>query len=663
MVLGQLVRFVTESSASLKNTGQNTSMETLRELPVAAVMAGINAADHSWFYSQLSASLLAKGHLVATLNANDASCIKFALRNVIEDLCGCERTVDVDEEVTSGAATGSATVPSYSMDRLLAWYRYRCATETTPGKLVVVIQQFEAFDPIVVSRLVQILSGRLNELPFVLVVGLSTSAEAMHQSLSRSIVALMKMEKFRLHNCHESINKVTQLLQCDSQSVFRLGSRPYQQLLDNFHLHDLSVSAFTRGVQYCIMAFYYSNPLSVLTQARDWSQDALRGVLTQSLLLRIRMLPSVQKMINELASSSSLLNNKDSQASRDLAVSLLTDDDVLISSIAKWIQDMKRYQAQYSRCIHLVLFIQNCFESPTLHRPVRTLIADGLRGNLMDTEHMKTLFMMVKKLKFDKVKAILQKLNAIECDHPFESETQSDETQGDDDMDTVDEVESTTIIESQDTAAILLQKAALFEPSDDDESVDSEACYVDEDVADKRAELESEEYEMKMGLKRAKQMVKNTRRTKVSTILKPIEDGPIDAEQSEKCWILASTNYIKQYLQKAFVRYTDVLLNELFYFSDATKSIEKTFDAQPRSVLHTALSRSDAYLACLCCKSIDEECIEPCLEDTCIAYRLYLECGRMINMYDWFTAFATIVNPTTEDDDGKSDDSDAQSIQ
>ncbi|KAG0351985.1 hypothetical protein BG005_008536 [Podila minutissima] len=33
----------------------------------------------------------------------------------------------------------------------------------------------------------------------------------------------------------------------------------------------------------------------------------------------------------------------------------------------------------------------------------------------------------------------------------------------------------------------------------------------------------------------------------------------------------------------------------------------------------------------------------PTQHDTCILYKLYVECGRMINMYDWFSAFGMIL--------------------
>lgn len=39
------------------------------------------------------------------------------------------------------------------------------------------------------------------------------------------------------------------------------------------------------------------------------------------------------------------------------------------------------------------------------------------------------------------------------------------------------------------------------------------------------------------------------------------------------------------------------------------------------------------------------------MPDICIAYKLHLECGKLINLYDWLQAFLSIVDPTVHDDD------------
>lgn len=38
------------------------------------------------------------------------------------------------------------------------------------------------------------------------------------------------------------------------------------------------------------------------------------------------------------------------------------------------------------------------------------------------------------------------------------------------------------------------------------------------------------------------------------------------------------------------------------------------------------------------------------MPDLSIAYKLHLECGKLINLYDWLQAFLTIVDPIDDDD-------------
>lgn len=41
------------------------------------------------------------------------------------------------------------------------------------------------------------------------------------------------------------------------------------------------------------------------------------------------------------------------------------------------------------------------------------------------------------------------------------------------------------------------------------------------------------------------------------------------------------------------------------------------------------------------------------MPDICIAYKLHLECGKMINLYDWLQAFLSIVDPTEVEEESK----------
>lgn len=41
------------------------------------------------------------------------------------------------------------------------------------------------------------------------------------------------------------------------------------------------------------------------------------------------------------------------------------------------------------------------------------------------------------------------------------------------------------------------------------------------------------------------------------------------------------------------------------------------------------------------------------MPDICMAYKLHLEGGKMINLYDWLQAFLSIMDPTEVEDEGK----------
>lgn len=85
-------------------------------------------------------------------------------------------------------------------------------------------------------------------------------------------------------------------------------------------------------------------------------------------------------------------------------------------------------------------------------------------------------------------------------------------------------------------------------------------------------------------------------------------------------------------------------LYEVFYISDRSKLMVNAFHPMPRTFLQTALAHTEGYLGCKCCAELPTTDNE----DTSIIYRLYLECGRMINLFDLFSAFSSISNNADE---------------
>lgn len=95
-------------------------------------------------------------------------------------------------------------------------------------------------------------------------------------------------------------------------------------------------------------------------------------------------------------------------------------------------------------------------------------------------------------------------------------------------------------------------------------------------------------------------------------------------------------------------------LLELFVFSDLS-AIRSHIMGAPRAALHTGLHNPQTYLQCECCVIDNASQMTATLPDLSIVYKLHLESGHMINLFDWMQAFRSIV-----DSDAGSDDEDAE---
>ncbi|XP_014663446.1 PREDICTED: origin recognition complex subunit 3-like [Priapulus caudatus] len=107
--------------------------------------------------------------------------------------------------------------------------------------------------------------------------------------------------------------------------------------------------------------------------------------------------------------------------------------------------------------------------------------------------------------------------------------------------------------------------------------------------------------------------------------------------------------YLDDLFSEHLVCHKNLPLHEIFYF-DALSAVKRHLVGTPRAAIQTALSTPHYYLQCSCCEA-EKEAILGSMPDICVAYKLHLECGKLINLYDWLQAFVTIVDPASVDDD------------
>ena len=119
-----------------------------------------------------------------------------------------------------------------------------------------------------------------------------------------------------------------------------------------------------------------------------------------------------------------------------------------------------------------------------------------------------------------------------------------------------------------------------------------------------------------------------SRRTAIDSALDTVH---VSQEQSlVKGIILKLCDFFSKYLG----HYSSVLWNEIIYFNDFRR-IQKAFNPSTRLAIHSAITNPGYFL------ETSEQF------DITILHKLYLECGRLINMYDWFIAFKTMIDPNS----------------
>ncbi|KAJ3189436.1 Origin recognition complex subunit 3 [Gaertneriomyces sp. JEL0708] len=574
----RIVQFVEKAYSPVPDVGAGCIKIPYREVPTGLVFAGINIPDYELLFVQVAERLSqTTPHRVAMLPSQKCLTLKATVKLLIEQLIGTAFAEDDGYEESSVPIErpSTARLPAYDMQMLATWR----ARSNLQGNLVAIIPDFECFEPEVLQDLIAMCSEYQDTLPFVLLFGMATSMHALHHTLSRASLNLLRTEKFKLHHSSESINAIVdELIVKPNAFGIKLAWEPYELLLNTYQLHTLSVGSFVRSLKYVLMDLYFSNPLSVLLGS-DPSTPQFQGVLdtlTEDHLTEIRMMRSFKVHVERLV-----------ETDPDRVAALLLHDPSLKQWIVESMQELQEYHIRYGAALSCLEALQDAVKSPSFKRPQRTLHLLGLREEVADSE---------KCLTTD-IKSFLEAWLKI--------------------------LAGTNLCQDECTTIDGLLAGI-------DDFVDS-----DSDSDDQRRGR------VVAPVVRSKRRTNTSRRTAVVEL---VDKGSWE-EVMKKI-----SDFFRCFLRKAMKRYADLPLHELQYFANASR-VRKAFHPQPRAAVQTALGQTRHYLKCDCCvqTSNTDGVILHTQNDISIAYKLYLECGRMINLYDWFVAFGAVVEKERED--------------
>ncbi|XP_074846999.1 origin recognition complex subunit 3 isoform X2 [Carettochelys insculpta] len=602
-----LIHFLRQSHSEFqtKTTEWMCRMKS-SEIPTAALVLGVNVTDHDLTFKSLSEVLQDNvTPYVASLQAKECPGIKHLLQKLMGQLMNC--CVDVDSSEEECVSISQKKIRC-SMTSLSKWYEgvTKKTDSETPSKkrtssrhwqsppVVVIFKDMESFTTKVLQDFIVISSQHIHEFPLVLIFGIATSPMIIHRLLPHSVSSLLCIELFQSLSCKEHLATVIDKLLLTTQFPFKLSEKVLQVLINIFLYHDFSVQNFIKGFQSDCGAVFQKYALDLSSYVKCLS--IVEHFYSQPLSVLCCQLLEAKKRINSLSheqcenirSLPSFRRYVESQVS-EKQIALLTEDSVLKETTQTLLEDLHSYHENYFpvlRCLHV--FTSSLPKYP-LGKQIRELHCACLGKIVWETDEYASAVQLMRMLAKAELVAILQK-----CVEIFISS-------GKQFSNTVEKLEE------------FLARFQSLEETKEVQDMSSQ----------KELQKKTDLYHLQKTLLE----LKESRRSKKLTKFEMLRFEVVDFIDS----------LVRTYLAPAEMQ----TLNEVVYFNTAN-TLREHLNAAPRIALHTALNNPYCYLKNQTLKS-NIGCISNTAPDICIAYKLHLECGRLINLVDWLEAFSTVV--------------------
>ncbi|KAG0281242.1 Origin recognition complex subunit 3 [Linnemannia exigua] len=588
----------------------NKTTMPFQELPTGLIFAGINVPDHDLLFQQIAQIISSptppgssgvddmeldhvtpisaggESHAVI-LQSKDCVNLKSAQKSMIEQFLGLGIAGAINP------LEGGAKLQNYDMLVLERWYQSLCEHHDNMGQdqkqptLVIILQDFESFDYDTLQDFIAICSNYQDRIPFVLLMGLATSIDAIHQGLPKAVLSRLQTRKFQMQQSSECLTAIIDDLFIHANVGLMVGSLPLKQLIDQFIHYNFSVGGFISNLKACecwiyiVMHHFYANPLSILCDRSLTAQSKALDLLTKGHFDHLRMLPSFQQYVEGKL-----------EADPQEAEMLILDDEFLVQQIPDIVQALQEYHQSFGMIFDFLWFLQSRFSMSLLKKPKRALYFMALEGTLINSSHIPFLQSLVRKLDSNNMMMFVEDWLQLFK----ESSLCAPKT-------------STALENAMDRELVVVQSirdrmsALLDNVSEDSVTSSSEIEDHGEEAEVSSKTLGGEGLSASTFVKKRKLVSLNvyahetgSRQTKIAKKTRETARIPKGALGAYTLLVKEIDETISRLFRTYLVCHTSMPLNEIYYYSQVA-----------------------------------------------IQQKLYVECGRMINMYDWFTAFGMIL--------------------
>ncbi|KIM41529.1 hypothetical protein M413DRAFT_445512 [Hebeloma cylindrosporum] len=163
-----------------------------------------------------------------------------------------------------------APLASYDIKYLDAWYRAWANAQGKSPNLVIVLHEFEQFDPPVMQDIFHICSGHISRLPIVFLLSMtSPSSNYLNAAYSRFTMSLLRVRNFTTPSGVRILHTI--LLKTFFDPEFEpdiiIGPATLQYLNDYFTRYHSSVDAILTILQLAHLKHFSSDPLTILVHS------------------------------------------------------------------------------------------------------------------------------------------------------------------------------------------------------------------------------------------------------------------------------------------------------------------------------------------------------------------------------------------------------------
>ncbi|XP_054262243.1 origin recognition complex subunit 3 [Macrosteles quadrilineatus] len=618
--VAQFTEIISAIEKQLKEINTNASDEVLQELvqfvskcpnsdfaiPTAVLLTGVNLPDHRVLFQALADRLHKETTKhVAVLLSSECTNVKntieqFTSQFLKQSTTSIDFQMDIDdsdseeEDVFDDVKRSQCTMPN-----LVSWYEELTPQNDSPRKktnniprekLVIIVPDFESFSTKVLQDVILILSGYLDRLPIVLVFGVATSVKALQSSLPHRITSRMDVRMFQSKQSVHFLNKTVNEVLLSWQN-----SRTYPFLLGP-KMFKLLTDVF---IFYDFSVHGFVQGVKYCLMEHFYNNPLARLCCSREDLAEV-----VDELKNEDLEQH-FGNNKQFQAyveklpmqRMEKILSFTNKGKYFKELVLEMMNNLHIHKDNLLVAVWLLHTLVHDLPEAPLGKQVREVYIEAMSGPTLEHPKFQRCFELLNLMS---KQDLVQKLTEI--------------------LDILKESECLQVERNKLTELLKLLKSAGETLKSPTASPSKKPITMDTFNRSDRATFY-------MPL-----LKKNVR-----------EENEFEKARSNLL------SYLKEVFKTYLISPTTLPLHEAVLIDNV--SAKRHIIGAPRAALHTALNNPHHYLQCECCKISNNSEILSTMPDICIAYKLHLESGALINMYDWLQSFVTIVSPGEEDRD------------